>query len=94
MSFHCMTITPQLLNYYRTYRSKDHEVYLKLTTCCFCGRTFSPYEKVYILDVKHRRVCASCLDMYTLDDDDNSPMTLSYIFIHPDGRREVCTEVV
>ncbi len=92
--YHSFTITPELLEYYKTYRSKDRQVYLKLTTCCFCHKTFTPYEKVFVLDVKHRRVCASCLDVYTRDTDDNEPMTISYIFIHPDGTREECVEVV
>ena len=88
--YHSMTITPELLEYYRTYRPKD----LKLVTCCFCGRTFTPYERIFILDVKHRRICASCLDVYIRDTDESEPMTISYIFVHPNGKREECTEVV
>ena len=72
------------------YQKKDPRV----IRCSLCNKTFSPYEVVYIFNTKGRRVCASCLDMYTLDVDDSNPMTITYIFIHPDGRREECTEVV
>ena len=92
--YHSFTITPELLEYYRIYRSKDRQVYLKLVTCCFCHKTFSPYEKVFILDVRHRRICASCLDIYVHDDSDSNPETITYIFVHPDGTREECMEVV
>ena len=87
MSYKAVTITPYTIKMY----SKKYPDVLK---CYLCGRTFSPYEIVYVFNTEGRRVCASCLDMYTLDVDDNNPMTIIYVFIHPDGTKEECVEVV
>ena len=87
MSFRSATITPYCITMFQKKNPK-------LLRCNLCGRSFSPYEVVYIYDCKGNRCCSSCLDLYFHDTNGSNPETISYIFVHPNGEREECTEVV